>query len=93
MRASVSGIIISLLLALPAPSRASSEPVIACNAPGEFVTTDVPLAEFGAAIASGGPVNILAIGSATTVGAVSSKDQKPPPPPRVEPFPSRWSAR
>jgi acyl-CoA thioesterase-1 len=77
MRASVSGIIISLLLALPAPSRASSEPVIACNAPGEFVTTDVPLAEFGAAIASGGPVNILAIGSATTVGAVSSKDQKP----------------
>ena len=77
MRWSVSGIIISLLFALPVPSRASGEAVIACNAPDEFVTTDVPLAEFGAAIASGGPVNILAVGSATTVGALSSKDQSP----------------
>ncbi|HLY91265.1 MAG TPA: hypothetical protein VKQ27_19935, partial [Acetobacteraceae bacterium] len=77
MRWSVSGITISLLLALPVPSRASGEPAIACNAPDEFVTTDVPLAEFGAAIASGGPVNILAVGSATTVGAPSTKDQKP----------------
>lgn len=75
MRWSVSGVIISLLLALPVPSRASSEPAIACNAPNEFLATDVPLTEFGAAIASGGPVNILAVGSATTVGAPSSKDQ------------------
>ncbi|HLJ05191.1 MAG TPA: hypothetical protein VKT26_02905 [Acetobacteraceae bacterium] len=77
MRWSVSGIIISLLLALPVPSRAGSEPVIVCNAPDEFLTTDAPLAEFGAAIAAGGPVNILAVGSATTVGAPSTKDQKP----------------
>lgn len=77
MRWSVSGLIIGLLLTLPVPSRASSEPVIACNAPDEFLTTDVPLGELGGAIKSGGPVNILAVGSATTVGAISGQDQKP----------------
>lgn len=66
----------SLLLALSAPLRASSEPTAACNTPPQFVTTDASLARVGSAIAAGGPVDILAVGSATTVGAVSSSDHK-----------------
>src|SRR5262249_41722668 len=34
------------------------------------------LAQVGTAIAAGGPVDILAVGSATTVGAVSTADHK-----------------
>ena len=77
MRGLVSGLIIALMLSLPVPSRADSEPVNACGVPDEFVTADAPLEEFAAAIAAGGPVPILAVGSATTVGAVSAKDAKP----------------
>jgi acyl-CoA thioesterase I len=77
MRALVSGLIIGVMLSLPVPSRAGSEIANACGTPDEFVTTDTPLDEFAAAIAAGGPVPILAVGSATTVGAVSISEGKP----------------
>jgi acyl-CoA thioesterase-1 len=55
------------LLASPLPSRAEPAPA-ACAASDAFTTPEDPLEHVGAAIAAGGPVNILAIGSATTVG-------------------------
>jgi acyl-CoA thioesterase I len=42
----------------------------ACPVSEEFVVPDEPLDAVAAALAAGGPVNILAVGSATTVGAV-----------------------
>jgi acyl-CoA thioesterase-1 len=77
MRRLVTGLLLGLSLALSVPLRASSEPVAACNTPDEFVTTDASLAQVGAAIAAGGPVGVLAVGSATTVGVVSASDHKP----------------
>jgi acyl-CoA thioesterase-1 len=59
------------VLALPLPSRAGSESDAACGTPAEFTTTDAPLGQFAATIAAGGPVDVLAIGSATTVGSVT----------------------
>ncbi len=57
------------LIAVPAPSRAEhAEALAACVASEEFTTPEEPLARVAAAIAAGGPVNILAVGSATTVG-------------------------
>ena len=47
----------------------------ACGAPEEFVTTDASLAQLAAAIAAGGPVDILAVGSATTVGSATRTGQ------------------
>jgi acyl-CoA thioesterase-1 len=76
MRRLVSGFLISLSLALSAPLCANSEPAGVCSTPHEFVTTDASLAQVGTAIAAGGPVDILAVGSATTVGAVSATDHK-----------------
>lgn len=64
-------IVVCVILAHPLSSRADTEPA-ACGAPDEFVSADEPLAQFAAAIAAGGPVTILAIGSATTVGAVTA---------------------
>lgn len=52
-------------------SWAGTESNDACGAPEEFVTTDVSLAQLSAAIAGGGPIDILAVGSATTVGSVT----------------------
>ncbi len=66
------GFLLSLVLALPTPSRAGSELAAACAAPEEFVTTDEPLAHLATAIAAGGPVDVLAVGSATTVGSVTA---------------------
>ena len=60
------------VLALPQWARAASESDTACGAPEEFITTDVPLAQFAAAIGANGPVDILAVGSATTVGSVTT---------------------
>jgi hypothetical protein len=77
MRCPVWGFVLFGLLALPVPSWSSSDPVSACVAPDEFVTVDEPLAQFGAAIAAGGPIDILAVGSAATVGAVGTKSQQP----------------
>ena len=63
----------SALVALPLPSGAASETGDVCGAPAEFVTTSAPLGQLAAAIAAGGPVDVLAVGSATTVGSVNTK--------------------
>lgn len=53
----------------PVLSRAELEPSpAACEASEAFTTPEAPLERVAAAIAAGGPVNILAVGSATTVG-------------------------
>ncbi len=72
MRCLVSAIPLCALLVLAQPSRASTEIDNACDAHEEFLTTDVSLAQLAAAIAAGGPVDILAVGSATTVGSVTN---------------------
>ena len=57
------------LVAGPISSRAAQPSVeAACAAPAPFATPDSPLPAVAAAIKAGGPVNILAIGSAATVG-------------------------
>ena len=57
------------LVACPASSRAEHEQTpAACVASEEFTTPEESLDQVAAAIAAGGPVNILAVGSATTVG-------------------------
>ena len=76
MRRLVSAIPLCALLVLAQPLRASTEPDNACGAPEEFVATDVSLAQLAAAIAAGGPVDILAVGSATTVGSVSASGEQ-----------------
>src|SRR6185437_16505667 len=66
----------AVLLAIAAIARAA--PVVVppdCAVSDEFTAPDEPLNHLGAAIAAGGPVNILAIGSATTVGESSSSSQ------------------
>jgi acyl-CoA thioesterase I len=60
------------ILALPIASQAGREPGSACDTPAEFTTSDAPLGQFAAAIAAGGVVNVLAIGSATTVGSMTA---------------------
>jgi acyl-CoA thioesterase I len=60
------------ILALPASSLAGSDTGGVCGAPEEFTTADAPLAQFATAIAAGGPIAVLAVGSATTVGSVNS---------------------
>jgi acyl-CoA thioesterase-1 len=75
-----SSILVCTFLALPIPSRAGSEPGDACGAPTEFITADESMAQFATAIAAGGPVDILAVGSVTTVGSVNiTGDQTTPP--------------
>src|ERR1700744_6600404 len=55
--------------ARPLLSRAEQAPVqAACAAPDSFTSPDSALPSVSAAIKAGGPVNILAIGSAATVG-------------------------
>jgi len=69
--------ILLIALLLPAErSLASTEASAACGAPEEFVTTDVPLGQVAAAITAGGPVDVLAVGSATTVGSTSTTGQQ-----------------
>jgi hypothetical protein len=67
-----SRILLCVCLALPVSSRAASDVAAACGAPDEFITSDEALAQVSAAVSAGGPVDILAIGSATTVGAVTA---------------------
>jgi hypothetical protein len=58
-----------VLVATPVPSRAEHEPApAACAASEAFTTPESPLDRVAAAITAGGPVNVLAVGSATTVG-------------------------
>jgi acyl-CoA thioesterase I len=76
MRRLASRILVCSLLALPLPSWAGSETASACGAPADFVTTDSSLRQLAGAIASGGPVDVLAVGSATTVGSVTVSGQQ-----------------
>ena len=69
MRRLASYLLVCLILAMPHTSRADSATAAACGAPEDFTTSDEPLGQLSAAIAAGGPVSILALGSATTVGA------------------------
>ena len=73
MRRVLSVLLLASVLAAPVPSRASEAD--GCSAPDEFVTPDESFDDLGAAIAKGGPVAILAIGSATTVGSVNRSGQ------------------
>jgi|SRR5215472_12257145 len=76
MRCLPFAILLCALLVPAGPSLSGTEPNGACGAPEEFVTTDVPLAQFAAAVAAGGPVDILAVGSATTVGVVTTTGEQ-----------------
>lgn len=68
------------LLTIAAVARAAPIAVpSACATSDEFTTPDEPLNRLGAAIAAGGPLNILAVGSATTVGESSSSSQASAP--------------
>ena len=71
MRRLVSAIPLCALLVFAQPARAGTEQNSPCGAPVEFVTTDASLAQLAAAISTGGPVDILAVGSATTVGSLT----------------------
>jgi hypothetical protein len=76
MRRLVSAIPLCALLVLAQPARAGTELNDSCDAPAEFVTTDASLAQLAAAISAGGPVDILAVGSATTVGSLTTTLRK-----------------
>lgn len=57
------------VVACPLPSQAEpTQPPAACAASEAFTTPEMPLDRVAEAIAAGGPVNVLAVGSATTVG-------------------------
>lgn len=69
------GFWIVLLGVLAAGSALRAQPASvpqACPVPGDYAIPDEPLPNVAAALAAGGPLNILAIGSATTVGAAAS---------------------
>ena len=72
MRRTVSAISLCAFLVLAQPLYAGTEPDGACGAPDEFVTSGASLAQLAAAVAAGGPVDILAVGSATTVGSLTA---------------------
>jgi acyl-CoA thioesterase-1 len=72
MRRLFSAIPLCALLVLAQPSCAGTELDGTCGAPEEFTTSDASLAQLAAAISAGGPVDILAVGSATTVGSVTN---------------------
>ncbi len=57
-----------LCLALAAPAWAEPVPPLSCDQPAEFTTPSVPLAAVAAALAKKAPVEILALGSGSTVG-------------------------
>jgi hypothetical protein len=75
MRRLLAAIPLCTLLALAEPSSAGTEPDGTCAAPEEFTTSDASLAQLAAAIAAGGPIDILAVGSATTVGSLTNSGQ------------------
>jgi hypothetical protein len=75
MRPAAALLVIYALLAGPQLSWAG-ELGPACGAPEEFLTTDESLSQLAAKIAAGGPVDILAVGSATTVGSVTASGQQ-----------------
>src|SRR3954471_4471481 len=75
MRCLASAILIFALAAVPPSSRADERGSV-CGAPEEFVSTSESLGQLAAAVTAGGPVDVLAIGSATTVGSVSAGGQQ-----------------
>jgi len=76
-------LILGLVAAQSSSPAAEPPPALAtCPVAEEFAVPEEPLAAVAAALAAGGPVNILAVGSATTVGAVP--DRTP-----IESFPYR----
>jgi acyl-CoA thioesterase-1 len=64
------------LLAIAAAARAAPVAVPpACATSDEFVTPDEPLNHLGTALTAAGPIEVLAVGSATMVGESSSSSQ------------------
>src|SRR5487761_2022495 len=62
-------IVVLAVLALGGVARADPAAVPqACAAADEYTTPDEPLPAVAAAIAAGGPLSVLAVGSASTVG-------------------------
>ena len=76
-----SSLLVCAVLALSQPSQAESDTGDACGAPAEFTTADESMSQLAASIAAGGPVDVLAVGSATTVGTVNVNDAQITPPP------------
>jgi hypothetical protein len=76
MRCLASSLLVCAVLALPQQTRAESEPGDACGAPAEFVTADESMPRLATAIAAGGLIEVLAVGSATTVGTVNVADKQ-----------------
>jgi acyl-CoA thioesterase I len=74
------------VLAIPQLARAGSELGGACGAPEDYITTDVALAQLAAAISAERPVDILAVGSATTVGSVTAGVVQNPDPGSAYPW-------
>lgn len=63
-----------VLVAGPVPSWAGPLPA-ACALPQSLLVPDAPLKHLGVAIRAGGPISILAIGSASTVGVQLAADR------------------
>ena len=81
-------LILALVAARSAAPAAEAPSVLAtCPVAEEFAVPDEPLAAVAAALAAGGPVNILAVGSATTVGVVPDRSHPDRAP--IESFPYR----
>lgn len=72
MRRLASAFLVCALFALPRPLLAALDSNNTCGAPEEFLSADEPLTRVSQAVASGGAVNVLAVGSATTVGSVTA---------------------
>jgi hypothetical protein len=64
----LTALLVSLLLVLPVAVRAMPAPRVDCAVPDDFMVPDTPLPHLAAALASGKPVDVLAVGSGTTVG-------------------------
>lgn len=62
-------VVLNLLAGSPSPQAEAATPVLAaCPVADDFVVPDEPLGAVARAFGAGGPVSILAVGSATTVG-------------------------
>jgi hypothetical protein len=68
--------LIALLLVAPAWGQPVVDAKPACEIPAEFITPSVPLASVAAALAAGRPVEILALGSGSTVGEIGTSTGK-----------------
>jgi acyl-CoA thioesterase I len=68
--------LIVLLMAAPAWAEPAVDTKPACEIPAEFTTPSVPLTSVAAALAADRPVEILALGSGSTVGEVGTSNGK-----------------